>query len=86
MSYKGYEIHEVVLHSYAIADDTAVVLDAPCGCMACEEQVQPGHFQCSTSPDDLKDDPNVTARLDSRLGWFWEWRGPNSAVDSWLKQ
>ena len=25
-------------------------LDAPCGCYACNEQVQPGHFACELSP------------------------------------
>jgi hypothetical protein len=63
--YKGYETNEEVISGSVIE-----VIEAPCGCMACEDQVQPGHFACSTSPVELRSDPNVQAVLvDSR--WIW---------------
>jgi len=83
--YKGYRVEERIIHDYQYPE-TALVLDAPCGCEACNDHVQPGHGQCSTSPDVLLDDPNVYKRLETGWGWFWEYRGPAGNVDEWLEE
>ena len=82
--YKGYEVHEEVIRDYEFPE-TAFVLCAPCGCTACEDSVQPGHFACSTTPSELRDDENVFPRLEGNR-WFFEYFGPLDAVDSFLEQ
>lgn len=81
--YKGYRVEERIIHDYQ-CPETALVLDAPCGCNACNDHVQSGHEQCSASPDVLLDDPNVYKRLETGWGWFWGYCGPDKYVDKWL--
>ena len=71
--YKGYEVVKEIIHDYEYPK-TALVVIAPCGCQACEDKVQEGHFACFTSPEDLRSDPNVYPRLEESR-WFWEYIG-----------
>lgn len=84
--YKGYKVREVILRDYAIAPETAVIVDAPAGCSQCQEEgrVQPGHSLCSLIPDALVNDENVYPSLDSSQGWILIFSGSNDAVDEWL--
>lgn len=81
--YKGYAVAEEIIHDYEYPE-TAIVLDAPCGCYACDEEVQAGHFACSCSPAELTNDENVSRRLDNSR-WFWVYRGPPKNIDSMLE-
>lgn len=85
--YKGFAVKEIVLHDYAIAPETAVIIDAPAGCSQCQDEgrVQPGHSLCSIIPDALANDENVYPSLDSSHGWILYFNGPNEAVDEWLE-
>jgi len=74
MQYAGYDVKEVVIHDYEHPETALVLIGAPCGCRACVDKVQPGHFACSTSPLHLMDDNNVCARLEGSK-WFWEYVG-----------
>ena len=50
--YKGYVVtEEVIRDEYP---ETALVVQAPCGCQACEDEVQPGHPYCDVSPIELR--------------------------------
>lgn len=82
--YKGYYVREEVIRDYQFPE-TAFVIDAPCGCPACEENVQPGHFACSSPPEGLCGDENVFPRLENNR-WFFEYVGPLDAVDSFLDE
>ena len=84
--YKGYKVREIILHDYQ-HPETAVIIDAPCGCEQCQElqKVQPGHSLCSLMPDDLVDDPNVYPSLDDSHGWILYFVGDNEYVDEWLE-
>ena len=72
-TYKGYTVVEEVIHDYEFPE-TALVLAASCGCQVCQDEVQEGHFACGTSPEDLRNDPNVFPRLEGNR-WFWEYTG-----------
>jgi len=81
--YKGYTVTEEIIHDYE-HPETAFVLSAPCGCAACEDEVQAGHFACSTSPEELRGDPEVFPRLENGR-WFWQYYGSIENVDSFLE-
>lgn len=83
MSYKGYRVTEEIIKDYE-KPLTDIVLCAPCGCQACEEQVQPGHFACSPSPEELVNDVNVSPTFESNQ-WYWSYHGPSENVDEWLE-
>jgi hypothetical protein len=46
---------------------------APCGCSACDEQVQPGHSLCDVPDDDLllAEENRSIYRSLSSAGWQW---------------
>lgn len=81
--YKGYKVTEEVIKDYEnpLVD---LVVQAPCGCQACEEHVQPGHPYCNPSPPELVGDDNITPLLDNNR-WYWGYYGPPELVDEWLK-
>lgn len=81
--YKGYTVREEIIHDYEYPD-CEIVVNAPCGCPACDKQVQEGHFACSSSPEELVNDENVSRRLDNNR-WFWVYHGPVENVDERLK-
>ena len=60
--YKGYEIIN--------EGGFQALKDAPCGCMDCMKQVQPGHFLCTPHPEDLKSDLNLDFEY---LNGKWVW-------------
>ena len=76
--YNGYPVTKTVIRDCE-HPEIALVLDAPCGCGECENEVQTGHFACSTSPKDLLDDPNVVKRLKGNH-WFWEYVGASDLL------
>ncbi len=82
--YEGYNVTQQIIKDYQfpLVD---LVLQAPCGCQACEDQVQPGHTICETSPTKLRDNNNVTPVLQDNR-WYWSYHGPTSNVDEWLPQ
>lgn len=82
--YKGYRVDEEVIHDYQYPE-TAYVIQAPCGCAACCDEVQPGHLYCSTSPDELADAEHAFRRLETGRGWFWQYTGPIENVDTFLE-
>ncbi len=47
---------------------------APCGCYACDRCIQPGHYVCSSPPDDLllaeEKGEAVRAYVDGNWKWF----------------
>lgn len=77
MLYKGYEVIERVFQYASIGgkDDEGLVLNAPCGCRACRDEVQPGHFACDSYPEWMDSDKNLHPRLLGD-GWVWEYTGP----------
>jgi len=79
--YKGYRVVEEVIKGYDYPQ-VDIVVQAPCGCQACEDQVQPGHSDCNTSPSSLKGDKNVSPFNDGR--WYWSYHGPVENIDEWL--
>ena len=81
--YKGYTVTEKIIHDYQFPE-VAFVLNASCGCSACKDKVQPGHFACDTTPIELRNDKNVFARLENNC-WFFEYCGPIENVDSFLE-
>lgn len=84
--YKGYKVVEEVVNDYQHYQHPEInmVLQAPCGCIACESEVQSGHFACSTSPAELTRDHNITAVLNNNR-WYWVYYGPDKNVDEWLE-
>lgn len=73
--YKGYQVIEEIIKDYQ-HPQIDLVLQAPCGCSACGEEVQQGHFACSTSPAKLIKDQNVLPVLENNR-WYWSYHGPN---------
>ncbi len=82
--YKGYLVTEEIIHDYQFPE-TAFVLNARCGCRACEDEIQEGHFACNTTPADLRNDNNVYFRLENNR-WFVEYVGDIKNVDRFLKR
>lgn len=51
-------------------------LDAPCGCIACNDRVQDGHFACSCPPEELVEDEQEEGCWRSFNGTSWKWYAP----------
>jgi hypothetical protein len=55
-------------------EDGDITVDAPCGCYACTEQIQQGHFACDTPPEDMlaaeKEGEVWRSYVDGRWVWF----------------
>lgn len=57
---------------YTVQKDGSL-LDAPCGCYACDEQVQQGHCYCDVPTVELlaaEDAGKIRRQLDN-AGWYW---------------
>ena len=80
--YKGYKVVEEIIKDYEYPQ-IEFVLRAPCGCQACKDEVQPGHFACSRTPAKLQEDENISATLEGGR-WYWRYFGPEENVDSFL--
>lgn len=57
--YKGYKVEDREF-SYG---QVFTVLGVEVGCSACEDEVQTGHFACSTTPKKIRNDRNVSFHL-----------------------
>ena len=80
--YRGFTVIQEVINDYP-QPCTDLVVQADCGCQACENKVQPGHPICNSSPKELVEDPNVSAIFDNGR-WYWSYHGPLENVDKWL--
>ena len=57
---------------YGFVVDHDGIVDAPCGCPACNNGVQPGHFACNTSPAEmLRAEADGAAIRVYADGWGW---------------
>lgn len=54
-------------------DGDEMVINAPCGCGACDDEVQPGHFACSTAPARLVEAERQGVLVRSFGSGIWEW-------------
>jgi len=63
-----------VLSVATALDIKQVSIEVPCGCYACDEQVQQGHFACSTPPTEMLELEAVgkTIRYYNGTSWVWE--------------
>jgi len=82
--YKGYRVVEEIIKDYEYPQ-VDIVVQAPCGCLACEEYVQPGHTYCDAQPTRLVGDNNVTPVFSDNR-WYWRYHGPHEFVDAWLTE
>lgn len=60
-------------HGYEVDQETGEVINAPCGCPQCSDQVQPGHFACSTVPTPLMEaeEKGLVDRAFDNGTWKW---------------
>jgi hypothetical protein len=49
------------------------IVEAPCGCYSCDNEVQQGHFSCSPSPDELihAEQKGLVTRSYYSGRWYW---------------
>lgn len=67
----GYSLHDAPEH--LMAQGVCWVPREPCGCYACDESTQPGHFACMTPPGELlvAERRGVISRLYTDGSWVW---------------
>lgn len=61
-------------HQRALQHAALNVPNAPCGCPACDDGVQPGHFACSTAPEWvlMAEREGAVVRYYNGTSWVWE--------------
>lgn len=70
-TYAGYSIVRTETELSVQGYDREI--KAPCGCYACDDGVQPGHFACSQPPADLLESERVGHVVRSYTGGSWRW-------------